>query len=131
MEEKNGIMVLAGILLVSILFACTTETFAATANFLRLLRQMVIMVIIATGMTFVVATGEMDISVGAIYNLTVNIMALLILHTGMSPWLCAPIGILAGVACGVINGVASVSLDCRQSSLHWVLLISIEAPRWC
>ncbi|MEY8265049.1 ABC transporter permease [Lachnospiraceae bacterium 64-25] len=110
MEEKNGIMVLAGILLVSILFACTTETFAATANFLRLLRQMVIMVIIATGMTFVVATGEMDISVGAIYNLTVNIMALLILHTGMSPWLCAPIGILAGVACGVINGVASISL---------------------
>lgn len=110
MEEKNGIMVVAGILFVSILFTLTTTTFATAANFLRLLRQMVVMIVIATGMTFVVATGEMDISAGAIYNLTVNVMALLILRGGMNPWLCAPIGILLGVACGIVNGVASVSL---------------------
>lgn len=110
MEEKNGIMVLAGILLVSILFTVTTTTFATAANFLRLLRQMVVMVVIATGMTFVVATGEMDISAGAIYNFAVNAMALLILHTGMSPWLCAIAGILLGIACGIVNGVISVSL---------------------
>lgn len=110
MEEKNGMMVVAGILLVCILFSLTTTTFATAANFLRLLRQMVVMIVIATGMTFVVATGEMDISAGAIYNFAVNAMALLILHTGMSPWLCAPVGILLGIACGVINGVISVSL---------------------
>ncbi|NBI89079.1 ABC transporter permease [Lachnospiraceae bacterium] len=109
-EEKNGIMVLAGILAVSILFSCTTATFATGANFLRLLRQMVIMIIIATGMTFVVSTGEMDISVGAIYNLAVNVMALLTLHTGLSPWLWAPVGILIGAACGGMNGVISTSL---------------------
>lgn len=110
MEEKNGIMVAAGILLVCILFSITTTTFATAANFLRLLRQMVVMIVIATGMTFVVATGEMDISAGAIYNLTVNVMALLVLHTGMSPWLCAPAGILLGIVCGAVNGVVSVSL---------------------
>ena len=99
-EEKNGIMVLAGILVVSILFSCTTATFATGANFLR---QMVIMIIIATGMTFVVSTGEMDISVGAIYNLAVNVMALLTLHTGLSPWLWAPVGILIGAACAERN----------------------------
>lgn len=97
-------MVLAGILFVCILFSCTTGTFATSANFFRLLRQMVIMVVISTGMTFVVATGEMDISVGAIYNLAVNCMALMILRGGMNPWVCALAGIVIGAACGALNG---------------------------
>ena len=52
-RNKSAMMVLAGILLVCILFSCTTRTFATSANFFRLLRQMVIMIVISTGMTFV------------------------------------------------------------------------------
>lgn len=110
-KNKSGLMVLAGIVLVTILFSATTSTFATSANFFRLLRQMVIMIVISAGMTFVVSTGEMDISVGAIYNLAVNVMALVILGTGMSPWLCAPIGIAVGVACGILNGYISTFLN--------------------
>ena len=62
-KNKSGLMVLAGIVLVTILFSATTSTFATSANFFRLLRQMVIMIVISAGMTFVVSTGEMDISV--------------------------------------------------------------------
>lgn len=110
-KNKSGLMVLAGIVLVTILFSATTSTFATSANFFRLLRQMVIMIVISAGMTFVVSTGEMDISVGAIYNLAVNVMALVILGTGMSPWLCAPIGIGVGAACGILNGYISTFLN--------------------
>ena len=110
-KNKSGLMVLAGIVLVTILFSATTSTFATSANFFRLLRQMVIMIVISAGMTFVVSTGEMYISVGAIYNLAVNVMALVILGTGMSPWLCAPIGIGVGVACGILNGYISTFLN--------------------
>ena len=69
-----------------------------------------VMVVISTGMTFVVATGEMDISVGAIYNLVVNCMALMILHWGINPWLAAVLGILLGIFCGGINGLIGVFL---------------------
>ncbi len=110
-KNKSGLMVLAGIVLVCILFSAATSTFATSANFFRLLRQMVIMIVISAGMTFVVATGEMDISVGAIYNLAVNVMALVILGTGLSPWLCAPIGIAAGIVCGALNGFISTFLN--------------------
>lgn len=110
-KNKSGLMVLAGIILVSILFSATTSTFATSANFFRLLRQMVIMIVISAGMTFVVSTGEMDISVGAIYNLAVNVMALVILGTGLSPWLCAPIGVAVGAVCGILNGYISTFLN--------------------
>lgn len=109
-RNKSAIMVLAGILLVCILFTSTTKTFFTSANFFRLLRQMVIMVVISTGMTFVVATGEMDISVGAIYNLVVNCMALLILYGGINPWAAALIGIGIGGICGAFNGYVGVLL---------------------
>ncbi len=78
-------------------------------NILRLFRQMVIMIVISTGMTFVVATGEMDISVGAIYNLVVNVMALLI-QAGLNPWLSAVFGLVLGAVCGMINGSIGVIL---------------------
>lgn len=109
-KNKSGLTVLIGILLVCILFSSVTATFATSANFFRLLRQMVIMVVISTGMTFVVATGEMDISVGAIYNLAVNSMALLILHLGINPWVCALLGIGLGILCGALNGILGAVL---------------------
>lgn len=109
-QNKTSAAVLVGIVVVCILFSVTTTTFATANNFFRLLRQMVVMVVIATGMTFVVATGEMDISVGAIYNLSVNVMALMILHWGLNPWLGALFGILVGIVCGALNGTVAVFL---------------------
>ena len=109
-RNKTSAAVLVGIIVVCILFSALTTTFATSNNFFRLLRQMVVMVVIATGMTFVVATGEMDISVGTIYNLVVNVMALMILHLGINPWICALIGVFIGVLCGALNGTISVFL---------------------
>lgn len=109
-SNKTLLAVLIVIVLVCILFSVLTETFATAVNFFRLLRQMVVMVVIATGMTFVVSTGEMDISVGAIYNLSVNSMALMILHLGMNPWVAALLGIIIGMVCGGINGCIGVFL---------------------
>ena len=110
LQNRNGLTVLLGIAFVCVLFSCTTSTFSTSSNIIRLLRQMVIMIVISTGMTFVVATGEMDISVGAIYNLVVNSMALMILHLGLSPWLCALIGLGIGILCGVFNGLIEAAL---------------------
>lgn len=109
-KNKTSLAVVIGIILVCILFSTVTTTFATTSNLARLLRQMAVMVVISTGMTFVVATGEMDISVGAIYNLVVNCMALMILHWGINPWLAAVLGILLGMFCGGINGLIGISL---------------------
>ena len=109
-KNKTSLAVVIGIVLVCILFSAVTTTFASTSNLARLLRQMAVMVVISTGMTFVVATGEMDISVGAIYNLVVNCMALMILHWGINPWLAAVLGILLGIFCGGINGLIGMFL---------------------
>ncbi|MDR3255561.1 MAG: ABC transporter permease [Synergistaceae bacterium] len=104
--------ILIGIMLVVLIFSAVTDTFLTVRNISRLLRQMVVFMIIASGMTFVVSTGEMDISVGAIYNLSMNIMGFLIL-SGLNPWFASIAGVCTGLLCGFLNGVLTMTLGIR------------------
>lgn len=77
--------------------------------------------IMAVGATFVIISGGIDLSVGAIYALA-SVLAAIVFrvygpdgpHNAMSPWLSVPIGILTclGVAsiCGLLNGGMIVAL---------------------
>lgn len=63
--------------------------------------------IIAFGQTFVINTGAIDLSVGAIYALTQVVMALL-MHAGV-PWpLAIVVGIVTGTVLGAVNGLVVV-----------------------
>jgi ribose transport system permease protein len=70
--------------------------------------------IMAIGMVFVMSMQEIDLSVGAIYALTIMIAAQLITH-GVTPWVAAGLGLLSGIFLGAINGVLVLIL--KVSSL--------------
>ncbi len=79
-------------------------SFWSADNLLNITRQMSLNAIIAAGMTLVILTGGIDLSVGSILAL-VGIVTALALKSGM-PWLLAvPFGALLGAALGSINGV--------------------------
>lgn len=77
--------------------------------------------IMAVGATFVIISGGIDLSVGAIYALA-SVLAAMVFraygpdgaHGAVDPWLSVPVGILAclGVAsiCGLLNGGMIVAL---------------------
>lgn len=72
-------------------------------NILNVMRQVSINALIAFGMTFVILTGGIDLSVGSILALSSAITASL-LAGGMDPILAILIGLLAGAIMGAING---------------------------
>lgn len=73
-------------------------------NILNLLRQTSINALIAFGMTFIILTGGIDLSVGSILALSSALMAGMMV-SGLDPILAILVGILLGAIMGVINGI--------------------------
>jgi ribose transport system permease protein len=87
----------------------TTETFFTSANLSNVLRQNAFIAILAAGMTFVILTGGIDLSVGSVVGLSGVVCAgLLAGGSGVFPAIAA--GLAVGVAAGIVNGVAVTTL---------------------
>jgi ribose/xylose/arabinose/galactoside ABC-type transport system permease subunit len=99
---KYGIYI--AFLLMCVILSFATEAFLTTNNILNVLRQISINGIIAIGMTFVIITGGIDLSVGSIVGLSA-VVAASFAHPGAYP-VIVPIlvGLLVGLACGGVNG---------------------------
>lgn len=78
--------------------------FADPANIMNLLRQISINALIAFGMTFVILTGGIDLSVGSILALTSALSAGM-MAAGVDPILAIIIGTLLGAIFGALNGI--------------------------
>lgn len=95
--------IVIALFLIVLAFACITDKFFTASNALNVLRQVSIKGIVSIGMCFVILTGGIDLSVGAIMALA-GIVVASMLKLGYSMVLCILCGCLVGIACGVING---------------------------
>ena len=97
--RDNGVYVaLALLVLGNLLFA---SNFATGANLRTQLVQVAPVLIVALGMTLVIGTEGIDLSVGSVMALAA---ALLPLWLGLGPWPAIAIALLAGAAAGMFNG---------------------------
>jgi ribose/xylose/arabinose/galactoside ABC-type transport system permease subunit len=101
---KYGIYIAFGILF--IILSITSESFLTATNMINILRQVSIIGIVAIGMSFVIITGGIDLSVGSIMALSA-VVAASFAQADNSYSIFIPIiaGITVGLACGMINGV--------------------------
>jgi len=95
---------LLGLLVLVVVVSIMNPSFLAPLNILNLLRQVAINALIAFGMTFVILTGGIDLSVGAILALSSTLMAGMMV-SGIDPILAILIGCLLGAVLGAINGL--------------------------
>ena len=79
-------------------------SFATPDNFYNTTRNFSFIGIMALGMTAVIATGGIDLSVGSIMGLTA-VSCGLVLEAGYPAWAAVIVGLLAGGAVGLINGL--------------------------
>jgi ribose transport system permease protein len=94
---------LIGLLLLCIVLTFLSDNFFTVDNWLNILRQVSINALIAFGMTFVILTGGIDLSVGSVLALSSAIAAGLMAN-GMGGFSAIIIGVMAGVAMGALNG---------------------------
>jgi ribose transport system permease protein len=92
-------------ILVVILFSLLLgEKFLMPANILNITRQTAMISIMAVAMTFVIGSGQIDLSIGAITALSALVTALVI-QSSDSILLAVAAGLLLGAVVGAVNGV--------------------------
>lgn len=81
-----------------------TDTFATSQNLFNVTRNFAFVAIVALGMTIVIISGGIDLSVGSVFCLSAMVLAI-VMNAGYPFWLAFPCAIGAAVLVGLVNGV--------------------------
>lgn len=103
--DELGVLLALGALVA--LIGIFHSEFLRTGTLLDTARQAAFVAIIAYGMVFLLAMGELDLSVGGTYAVTLLVPAIWMSH-GMNPWIAAVLGIVLGLGLGLFNGILSL-----------------------
>jgi ribose transport system permease protein len=105
-SEWAGLIVVLVVLVAG--FGLVTGHFLSATTARSLANQAPDGLLLATGMTFVILTGGIDLSVGSVLGLSGAVFGMLMLRAGV-PLVVAALGAIAtGLACGLANGWVSV-----------------------
>ncbi len=92
------------LVLLIIILSFTAKNFATINNFMVVLRQISVNAILGYGMTFVILTAGIDLSVGPIIALT-GVLSAMMINAGINPFIVIlSIPIMGGI-CGAFNGL--------------------------
>ena len=94
---------LLGLVLIVLVFAVAAPGFLTERNLLNILQQSSINACVALGMTLVIVSGGIDLSVGPVAALSAVLSASLMV-AGVPPVLAVMAGLALGAACGAVNG---------------------------
>jgi ribose transport system permease protein len=103
--RQGGVAIGCAVLFV--VFSLLNKNFYQPANLLDIMLQSSINAIIAVGMTLVVMTKGIDLSVGSVVGISSMIASSLLEN---SIWLGVGAGLLVGLACGLLNGILIAKL---------------------
>jgi ribose/xylose/arabinose/galactoside ABC-type transport system permease subunit len=102
--HRRQLSTLFGLLGLCVALWILTPHFLTVSNLLNVMEQTAINAVIAVGMTFVIVSGGIDLSVGSIVAMSGVVMASL-LQGGYPAPLAVATGILVGAGCGLVNGL--------------------------
>lgn len=108
-EVQQLVYRLLAVALLCAALSFATEAFLTANNILNVLRQASLLFFLASGLTLVILTGGLDLSVGANIGLSACFAATVIKATG-SPALGTLAGLATGLAIGICNGLMVAKL---------------------
>jgi len=108
---------------ITLFIACiiATEDFLTDFNLTNLLRQYAAPTIMALGMLLVILTGGIDLSIGSIVAVTNVVCAMMIVQSGLSPFLA----ILGALAVGLLSGIISGYLVAYQRVAPFIATLAM------
>lgn len=102
--KKYHLGPLVGFVILFVVLSIMSPEFLTFDNLRNVALQTTVNALMAVGMTFVILTSGIDLSVGSALALTAAISAQLMV-SGMNPWLASIIGLAVGAAAGFLNGL--------------------------
>lgn len=100
---RSGSAIVALILLL-VIMSIVSEQFLTLSNFFNVFRQATVNAIVACGITFVIITGGIDLSVGPNLAFLGCLSAGFIVNNGMPVWLAFVLVLIIGCAIGFLKG---------------------------
>ncbi|MEP9372122.1 ABC transporter permease [Mesorhizobium sp. KR1-2] len=120
-----GLTLLALLLLLWAVLAVATPSFATANNIANLMRQGAMIAILAVGQTFVIITGGIDLSVGAIVGFCTVIVAMMI-NAGFPIWVAVLATLAVGVCIGMFHGFGIVKMGLPPFIITLATLTSLR-----
>lgn len=98
------VTVTVGLVILCIAFGIMNPNFFSGRNIGNLLRQIAPILIVGIGQSYVLITGNIDLSIGSVLGMSCMISATL-MTKGMNPWLAVVVTIIICILTGVLNGL--------------------------
>src|SRR3984893_2667109 len=96
---------LIGLVVLGVVFSFATSAFLSFRNLLNVLDQVTVLGILAIGMTAVIVSGGIDLSVGSVLAFSMMVTGWLSHDCGLPLVLAIVLGIVVGAFCGLANGL--------------------------
>ncbi len=103
-QRSRQIGTFAGLLVLGLVLWAATPHFLTVSNLLNVLEQTSINAIVAVGMTYVIISGGIDLSVGSILAVSGIVLALALESSVPAP-AAIVLALATGTACGLANGL--------------------------
>jgi ribose transport system permease protein len=102
-ESIQRLLALGALVILLVFFSVVVPHFASTNNYIDILTATAVNGVLATGVTFVIITGGIDLSLGTAMTFTSVVMGLVSVSWGLP----LPIGLLAAFAAGALVGLTN------------------------
>ncbi|MFE9834894.1 substrate-binding domain-containing protein [Streptomyces sp. NPDC005551] len=96
---------LTALIVLVVAMSALSGDFLTTDNLLNIGVQAAVTAILAFGVTFVIVSAGIDLSVGSVAALSATVLAWTATSQGVPVWLAVLLAVATGIACGLVNGV--------------------------
>lgn len=96
---------LTALIVLVIAMSALSGDFLTADNLLNIGVQAAVTAILAFGVTFVIVSAGIDLSVGSVAALSATVLAWTATSEGVPVWIAVLLAIATGIACGLVNGV--------------------------
>lgn len=117
-ETFHKLSALATLALLIAIFTFGNAAFLSVNNGLTVLLQTSVIGLLGIGMTMVIITGGIDLSVGSVLALSGTVTGLLV-KAGVPVPLGMSAGVVVGAACGLANGLIITKMRITPLSPRW------------
>jgi len=111
LKAMQTILAFSSLIILFLIFSFASPFFLSRSNLINILIMTAVNGILAVGITFIIVTGGIDLSVGTVMTFSSVITGVFLTNLGLPLPLGMLGGILAGILCGFINGVTVAYLQ--------------------
>ncbi len=104
-DALQRILAFAGLIVLFIVFSLASPNFLTLSNVIGILIATAVNGVLALGVTYVIITAGIDLSIGTVMTLSAVMTGVFITFWDLPVWLGVLAGVTTGALCGLANGV--------------------------